>query len=75
MRKYSKPRNPEGRKPIYGENKGRLSLSLTHESINRIEEIATELGISRSEVVERLVRNLEEDHKIGQKPEPAETDN
>ena len=50
--------NPEGRPPRYGKTKARVNLTLTEESITGLDRLAEDLGLSRSELVERIGRGL-----------------
>lgn len=45
-----------GRKRYYEEKKGRVNMTLTDLATRRLDEKATELGLTRSELVERLAR-------------------
>jgi hypothetical protein len=50
--------NPEGRPPRYGKTKTRINLTLTEEGIAGLERLAGALGLSRSELVERIGRGV-----------------
>lgn len=54
----SKSPNPEGRPPRYGKTKTRVNLTLTEECITGLDKLAVALGLSRSELVERIGRGL-----------------
>lgn len=56
--KGKKSFNPDGRPPRYGKAKTRVNLTLTDESISGLDVIAAGLGLSRSELVERIGRGL-----------------
>jgi len=47
-----------GQPEIYDEVKGQVSLSLTKTSVQGLDEIATSMGLSRSEFVEQVGRRL-----------------
>ena len=54
---YTQSRNPDGRPTDYGEAKTRVNMSLTPTCIDILDERASELGCSRSELVERFSRS------------------
>jgi hypothetical protein len=47
-----------GQPEIYDEVKGQVSLSLTRTGVQGIDELATTMGLSRSEFVEQIGRRL-----------------
>ena len=54
---YQKSRNPDGRPTDYGEAKTRVNMSLTPTCIDTLDASASELGYSRSELIERFSRS------------------
>lgn len=47
-----------GQPEIYDEVKGQVNLSLTKSGVQGIDELATTMGLSRSEFVEQIGRRL-----------------
>ncbi|MBD2001405.1 ribbon-helix-helix protein, CopG family [Leptolyngbya sp. FACHB-541] len=47
-----------GQPEIYDEVKGQVNLSLTRSGVQGIDELATAMGLSRSEFVEQIGRQL-----------------
>lgn len=47
-----------GQPEIYSEVKGQVNLSLTKSGVQGIDELATTMGLSRSEFVEQIGRRL-----------------
>ncbi|WP_442937367.1 ribbon-helix-helix domain-containing protein [Nostoc sp.] len=45
------------RKPLHGQRKQSLNLSVSPEAVELLEEKANLLGISKSEIIERIARN------------------
>nr|MCM0589312.1 ribbon-helix-helix domain-containing protein [Gloeotrichia echinulata DEX184] len=45
------------RKPLHGQRKQNLNLSVSPEAVELLEEKAKVLGISKSEIIERVARN------------------
>ncbi|WP_354666128.1 ribbon-helix-helix domain-containing protein [Nostoc sp. GT001] len=45
------------RKPLHGQRKQNLNLSVSPEAVALLEEKANLLGISKSEIIERIARN------------------
>lgn len=53
-----KVKNKGGRPGLYAESKAKISLALTPSTLHRLDELASQFKISRSEVVERATRGL-----------------
>ncbi|WP_096538506.1 ribbon-helix-helix domain-containing protein [Nostoc linckia] len=45
------------RKPLHGQRKRNLNLSVSPEAVELLEEKANLLGISKSEIIERIARD------------------
>ncbi|WP_449416067.1 ribbon-helix-helix protein, CopG family [Phormidium nigroviride] len=53
-----KAKNKAGRPGLYSEPKEKVSLALTKTAIHNLEELASQLGVSRSELVEQVARGI-----------------
>lgn len=53
-----KAKNKGGRPGLYSEPKEKVSLALTKTAIRNLEELASQLGVSRSELVEQVARGI-----------------
>lgn len=55
---YGQSRNPDGRPYRHGEPKKRVNMSLTKEAVEGLDELAISFGLSRSEFVEQIGREI-----------------
>lgn len=55
----SEPKNLGGRPELWeGQPKNRVNISITDEAIQRLDDYAKALGLSRSEIIERFARGI-----------------